>query len=174
LKTLLTEDELRDGVARLAGEISAHYGDRPLTVVGVLTGSLVLLADVIRRLEMPLRVGLIEAASYRGEATHRGPLAVHVEMLTDIRQRDVLVIDDIFDTGHTLVEVVDRLRALEPASIRSAVLLRKAERRQVDAQPDHVVFDIPNRFVVGYGLDYNDLYRNLPFLAALEDSEVDQ
>jgi hypoxanthine phosphoribosyltransferase len=86
----------------------------------------------------------------------------------------VLVIDDIFDTGHTLVEVVDRLRALEPASIRSAVLLRKAERRQVDAQPDHVVFDIPNRFVVGYGLDYNDLYRNLPFLAALEDSEVDQ
>lgn len=171
MKTILSEAELRGGVGRLASQVTALYGERPLTVIGVMTGSLVLLADLIRRLEMPLRVGVLQACSYRGTA--RGSLTINAEMMPDITDRDVLLIDDIFDTGHTLVEVLARLRDLRPRSLRSAVLLRKHGRQEVVEQPDFVVFEIPDEFVVGYGLDYEDHYRNLPYLAALEPNDLE-
>ncbi len=171
MRILLEEPQLQAGVARLAGEINQHYGRRPLTIVGVLTGSIVLLADLIRQLEMPLRVGVLQASSYR-EGTSRGSLIVNSDLLLDINGRDVLLVDDIFDTGHTLSEVVTLLEKMGPRSLRSAVMLRKAGRRQVELQPDFVGFDIPDEFVVGYGLDYRDQYRNLRFLAALEPSEI--
>ncbi|MBM4000692.1 MAG: hypoxanthine phosphoribosyltransferase [Planctomycetes bacterium] len=171
MKPLLSEDALREGVARMALRIGEAYGDRPLTIVGIMTGSLILLADLIRRLRMPLRVGLVQTSSYR-EGTSRGALRINAEWMLDIRGRDVLLVDDIFDTGHTLVEVMRRMDAFEPASLRSAVLLRKQDRCEVDRQPDFVGFDIPDRFVVGYGLDYRDQYRNLPFVAELESSDL--
>jgi hypoxanthine phosphoribosyltransferase len=93
-------------------------------------------------------------------------------MMLDIARRDVLLVDDIFDTGHTLVKVLDALREFQPGSVRSAVLLRKAARQEEDYVPDFVGFDIPDEFVVGYGLDYRDLYRNLPYLAALEPEDL--
>ena len=170
VNVLLTEQQLREGVQRLAGEIDAHFDGRPLTVVGVMTGSLVLLADLIRLLNMPLRVGVVQASSYRGE-TARSPLTVNSEMLLDIEGRDVLLIDDIFDTGHTLVEVSNLIRDYSPASIHSAVLLLKKGRQQVSVRPDFTAFEIPDEFVVGYGLDYQDMYRNLPYLGVLEDSD---
>jgi hypoxanthine phosphoribosyltransferase len=172
MKTLLTEAELRRGVERLAAEINLFYADRPLTIIGVLTGSVVLLADLIRLLEMPLRVGVVQASSYRGAATTRNSLAINHELMPDITQRDVLLVDDIYDTGHTLAEMVRRMRALGPASVRTCVLLLKQGRQEVDLPVDHVGFDIPNEFVVGYGLDYQDEYRNLPYLAALEASDL--
>lgn len=172
MKQLLSQHELQTGVAGLAAQIAACYGQRPLTVIGVLTGSVVLLADLIRLLEMPLRVGVVQARSYHGATTVRGKLRINSELMPDITGRDVLLVDDIFDTGHTLAEVLRLMRGLEPASLRSAVLLRKSERCEVDLTPDFVVFDIPNEFVVGYGLDYEDHYRNLPYLAALESHEL--
>ena len=172
MKTLLTEAELRRGVERIAAEINEFYADRPLTIIGVLTGSVVLLADLIRLLEMPLRVGVVQASSYRGAATTRGSLSINHELMPDIAKRDVLLVDDIYDTGHTLAEMVRRMSDLGPTSVRTCVLLLKKGRQEVDVPVDHVGFEIPNEFVVGYGLDYQDEYRNLPYLAALEESDL--
>ena len=170
MKTLLTKEELAAGVDDLAQKINETYGSEPLTIIGVLTGSVVLLADVIRQLEMPLRVGVVQTSSYAG--TERGELTINADMMLDIKGRDVLLIDDIFDTGHTLTEVVQLMNQFQPASIRSAVLLSKTGRQEVEYRPDFIAFDIPDEFVVGYGLDYNDEYRNLPFLAVLEQSDL--
>ena len=170
MKILLDEDKLKEGVDKLATAINRTYGDHPLTIIGVLTGSVVLLADVIRKLEMPLRVGVVQTTSYQG--AQRGALTINADMMLDITGRDVLLIDDIFDTGHTLNEVCELMNELGPASLRSAVLLCKSGRQEVSWRPEFVAFDIPDEFVVGYGLDYNDEYRNLPFLACLEPSDM--
>lgn len=156
----------------MAREIAEVYQGQPVTIISVLTGSVVLLADLIRQLDLPLRVGVVQASSYRGAATSRSKLIIHSELMLDITDRDVLLVDDIFDTGHTLVEVIARLREFRPTSIRSAVLLRKRGRQEVDIEPDFVGFEIPNEFVVGYGLDYEDAYRNLPYVAALEPEDL--
>ena len=174
MKRLLSEQQLREGVARLAHEVSACYEDRPLTIVGVLTGSVVLLADLIRRLDLPLRVGVLQASSYRGVRTDRDALVINADLLPDVSDREVLLVDDIYDTGHTLVEVIRRVGALSPQSIRSLVLLRKQGRQEVELEPDFVGFDIPDEFAVGYGLDYNDAYRHLPYVAALEPEDLER
>ena len=136
-----------------------------------MTGSLVMLADLIRRLEMPICISLIQASSYRG-GTKSGDLTIQDNMMINIAGRDVLLIDDIFDTGKTLVQVTQRLVSLNPKSIRTAVFLNKLGQSVVSAVPDFVVFEIPNEFVVGYGLDYQDLYRNLPYVGVLEESDL--
>lgn len=170
LRELLSQQQLDQGVRRLAQRIMEFYGERPLTIIGVLTGSVVLLADLIRQLEMPLRVGVVQASSYEG--TERGGLRINVDLMPDIERRDVLLIDDILDSGHTLKKVISLTEELGPRSVRSAVLLRKQGCQQVSLEPDFVCFDIPDEFVVGYGLDYQDAYRNLPFLAALEPDDI--
>ncbi len=173
MKTLINEQQLREGVDRLAKELRSHYDGRPLTIVGVLIGSVVFLADLIRRIDLPLRLELVQARSYRAGSTRPGPLVLNIDLLSsDIRGRDVLLVDDIFDTGNTLWELVPQIDELGPTSVRTAVLLRKEGRCEVDLQPDHVAFEIPNVFVVGYGLDYQDSYRNLPYVAELEPSEI--
>lgn len=171
MKTLLSEARLREGVDEMADAITERYGERPLTIVAVMTGSLVLLADLIRRLQMPIRVSLIQASSYRG-GTESGALWIRDDMMLDVTGRDVLVIDDIFDTGKTLQAVLRCIGEMQPSSVASAVLLHKEGRQQVAMEPDFVAFRIPDEFVVGYGLDYQDLYRNLPYLAVLEPSEI--
>ena len=170
MKILLNENRLHHGIEKLAAGITETYGDHPLTIVGIMTGSIILMADVVRLLEMPLRVGVVQTSSYQG--TGRRKLKINAEMMPDITGRDVLLLDDIFDTGHTLAEVTTLMNQLEPASLRSAVLLSKTGRQQVDLKPDFVVFEIPDEFVVGYGLDYQDEYRNLPYVAALEPAEI--
>ena len=172
MKVLLSEQQLRQGVARVAAEVAEFYAGRPLTFVGVLTGSVVLLADLIRQLDLPLRVGVVQASSYRGASTTRGDLFINADLLPDIAKRDVLLVDDIYDTGHTLVEVMERMQQLRPKSLRSLVLLRKEGRQEVQLEPDFIGFDIPNEFVVGYGLDYHDAHRNLPYVAALEAEDL--
>jgi hypoxanthine phosphoribosyltransferase len=172
MKTLLSKEKLHDGVTRMADQIAACYENRQLTIVGVLTGSVVLMADLIRLIDLPMRVGVLQASSYRGATTTRGELVINSELMLDISGRDVLLVDDIFDTGHTLSKTVAKMREFEPTSIRSAVLLRKHGRQEVEYLPDFVAFDIPDEFVVGYGLDYEDMYRNLPYLAALEPEDI--
>jgi hypoxanthine phosphoribosyltransferase len=172
VKTLVTADQIQRSIDELAAEIRRREAGRPLTVIAVMTGSIIFLADLIRKLDMPLRVGVIQARSYQG--TQRGSLAVNLDMLPEITDRDVLLVDDIFDTGHTLLEVISLLDERQPRSIRSAVLVLKKGKQQIALRPDYVGFEIPDVFVVGYGLDYNDAYRNLPFLAALEPEDIEQ
>lgn len=174
MKQLLSAEQLEAGVDRLAAQIREDYAGRPLMVVGVLTGSVVLLADLIRRIELPMKLGLVGARSYRGPVTRPGPLAVNGDLLPDVTGHDVLLVDDIFDTGHTLVAITEQVQNLGAASVRSLVLLRKQDRAEVDLVPDYQGFDIPDEFVVGYGLDFHDVYRNLPFVAALSDEEIEQ
>lgn len=171
MKRLLDERQIDEGVQSLAVAVTERYAGCPLTIIGVLTGSVILLADLIRRVDLPMRVGVIQARSYRGTATRPGKLEIDDSMLPDIRGRDVLLLDDIFDTGRTLDGLVRTIERFEPKSIGSAVLLRKLGRQEVEFEPDHVVFEIPDAFVVGYGLDYQDAYRNLPYLAVLDSAE---
>lgn len=171
MKTLLSEEELSAGVRRMAGEVNRGYANRPLTIVGVMTGCIVLLADMIRLLEMPLRVGVVQASSYR-DSTMSGELVINADLMLNITDHDVLVVDDIFDTGKTMVKLLETMKDLHPTSIKTGVLLLKNGRQEVDYKPDFVAFEIPDEFVVGYGLDYRDEYRNLPFLAMLEEKEI--
>ena len=172
MKTLISADDIQEAVAMLAATIEAEYQDKPLTIIGVLTGSLMLLADLVRQIDMPVRVGLIQASSYRGKATRPEALAVGVRLIPELQGRHVLLVDDIFDTGQTLATLLDELGRENIASLRSAVLLWKQDRREVEIVPDFYCFKIPNAFVVGYGLDHDDEYRNLPHIAVLEDDDL--
>jgi hypoxanthine phosphoribosyltransferase len=164
---LLPADRIQARVAELAGRVAEDYRGRPVTIVGVLTGSLMFLADLVRHLDLPLRLGFVQASSYRGPATAPGEFHFLPELLPDVRGRHVLLLDDILDTGQTLSRLVAHLNGLGPASVRTAVLLRKVGRQRVPFEPDYCGFDIPDVFVVGYGLDFNDEHRHLPHVAVL-------
>ena len=167
MEVLITADQIRDRIDQLAVEIARTYEGRPVTVVGILTGCLVFTADLIRRLDLPLRIGFLTASSYRGEATTPGTLVIRDDLLPDPTGREVLLLDDILDTGKTLTQVVARLHDRGAKSVKVGVLLRKIGRQEAPFEPDFVGFTIPDKFVVGYGLDYNDEYRHLPFVGVL-------
>ncbi len=168
MDVLISAERIQERVGELARAIAADFRQRqPCTIVGVLTGSLMFLADLVRRLDIPLRIGLIQASSYRGATTTRSELRIHPELQPDVAGRHVLLLDDILDTGHTLTHLTGHLKHLGAASVRVAVLVRKQGRQEVPLEPDYCGFDIPDAFVVGYGLDFNDEYRHLPFVAVL-------
>jgi hypoxanthine phosphoribosyltransferase len=167
MDVLIPAERIQERVSELAGEIARSYHGRSVTVVGVLTGCLLFTADLIRRLDLPLRVAFITASSYRGGTTIAGSLQIRDDLLPDIAGRHVLVLDDILDTGKTLTAVVAHLRGRGAASVKVGVLLRKLGRQEVPLEPDFVGFTIPDRFVIGYGLDYNDEYRHLPYIGVL-------
>lgn len=172
MKPLISESEIRSGVDQMARRIADDYRDRPVTILGVLTGSIIFLSDLIRKIDLPIRVGLIQASSYQGRSTEPGELRINDELVPDIRGRDVLLVDDIFDTGHTMTALFETIGEKKPNSIRSVVLLWKEQRRRVELEPNYACFRIPDLFVVGYGLDYNDEYRHLPHIAALDESDL--
>jgi len=172
MEVLLSAERIQERVAEMARQIAPDFRDRPVTIVGVLTGSLMFLADLVRHLDLPLRIGLIQASSYRGATTTPGELVIQPELLPDLRGRHILLLDDILDTGKTLAHLVEHVQQLGIASLKVAVLLRKRGRQQVKLEPDYCGFVIPDAFVVGYGLDYNDEYRHLPYLAVLQTPVV--
>lgn len=174
MDTLLTEAEIAKRVTELGRIISDVYRGRPLTVLGVLNGSVVLVADLIRVINIPHQIGFIRASSYRGETTLPGQLTINSDLMPIIAGRDILLVDDIFDTGRTMVGLLEELRRKEPSSIRTAVLLWKQGRSEVEIIPDYHGFQIPDVFVVGYGLDYNDDYRHLPQIAVLNPADFRQ
>ena len=167
VEPLISESEIRDRVAVLGRQIEDDYRDKPLTIVAVLTGSLIFLADLMRQIQLPLRVALLQASSYKGATTVAGALTINEAFMPDVAGRDVLLLDDILDTGHTLSTLVARMRDRGALSVRTAVLLRKVGRQEVAIEPDYCGFTIPDAFVVGYGLDYADDYRHLPYVAIL-------
>lgn len=167
VEVLISAEQIQERVDALGRQLVQDYSGRPLTIVGVLTGSLMFLADLMRRIDLPLRIALIQASSYRGATTTAGELHVQSDLLPDLRGRHVLVIDDILDTGATLHRLKAEFFDMQPASVRFGVLLRKIGRQTVPFEPDYVGFEIPDKFVIGYGLDYNDEFRNLPYIGVL-------
>jgi hypoxanthine phosphoribosyltransferase len=171
MEVLISADRIHARVAELAAEIAHTYEGKPVTVVGILSGCLIFTADLIRRIDLPLRVAFVTASSYRGAATAPGKLEIRDELLPDINGRHILLLDDILDTGKTLTRVVAHLLDRGAESVKVAVLLRKIGRQEVPFEPDFVGFTIPDRFVIGYGLDFNDEYRHLPHIGVLPSGE---
>jgi hypoxanthine phosphoribosyltransferase len=167
MQMLISAGDIQKRVAELARQITRDYAGQPITLLGVLTGSLMFLADLVRQLDLPSRIGFLQASSYRGKTTKPDKLTILPGLMPDVRGRHVLLLDDILDTGRTLNQVVELVQELGPKSLRTIVLLRKRGRQELPVEPDYFGFEIPNVFVVGYGLDYNDEYRQLPHIAVL-------
>lgn len=167
-EVLLTEEQIQAKVAELGARISADYAGRELTLVSVLKGSLPFMADLMRQLRIPIRIDLMEVSSYGGSATETsGLVRILKDLSSSIEGRDVLIVEDIIDTGLTLNYLIRYLRGKNPRSLRICTLLDKPARRLVDIPVDYIGFTIPDQFVVGYGLDYGELYRNLRFVGVL-------
>lgn len=165
-RILITKVQLRQRVTALAREIERDYSERELVVVSLLNGTVMFLADLIRRLSLPLRLDFLGVSSYRA-GTESRELIFTKELRLDVRGRDILLVDDILDTGKTLASVLAKLHQLKPREIKTCVLLNKPSRRIEKVSADYVGFEIPDLFVVGYGLDFAERYRNLPFVGVL-------
>ena len=169
---LLTEEQIRSRLDTLALELQHDYLGKDLTVVAILTGSVMFIADLLRRLPMQLRLDYIGVSSYHGETRSTGELIVTKALKLDVRDRDVLEVDDILDTGLTLVNIRAMIQKLQPRSVKFCTLLEKDVPHQESFQADYVAFHIPNKFVVGYGLDYHERYRNLPCVGTLRPEAI--
>ncbi len=165
-RILITDEQLARRVKILAREIERDFHGREMVVVSLLSGTVMFLADLIRHLNLPLRMDFIGVSSY-GQGTESGELIFTKELRIDVRNRDVLLVDDILDTGKTMSRVLPKLRALKPRRLKTCVLLDKTERRVEKIEADYVGFEVPDFFVVGYGLDFAERYRNLPFVGVL-------
>jgi hypoxanthine phosphoribosyltransferase len=166
-RILITEPQLARRIRRLSAEIERDFRGREMVVVSLLNGTVMFLADLIRHLSLPMRLDFIGVSSY-GAGTTSGELIFTKELRLDVRGRDVLLVDDILDTGRTMKRVLARLRPLKPRRIKTCVLLDKPARRVEKVRADYVGFRIPDLFVIGYGLDYAERYRNLPFVGVLK------
>jgi hypoxanthine phosphoribosyltransferase len=164
---LISEEEIRRRVGELAAQVQSDFDGRDLVVVGLLTGTLMFLADLVREIDLPMRLDFIGVSSY-GDGTESSKLVFTKELKLDVANRDVLLVDDILDTGKTLRAVINKLEGMTPRQIRSCVLLSKKARREYDIPSDYIGFEIPDEFVVGYGLDYAEKYRNLPHIGVLK------
>ncbi|MGH7973835.1 MAG: hypoxanthine phosphoribosyltransferase [Limisphaerales bacterium] len=167
-RVLITEQEIAIRLRAMSRQIQRDFAGRELVIVSLLNGTVMFLADLIRHVSLPLRLDFIGVSSY-GAGTESGNLVFTKELRLDVRGRDVLLVDDILDTGKTMVRVLGKLRVLKPRRIKTCVLLNKASRRVEDVAADYVGFEIPDLFVVGYGLDYAERYRNLPFVGVLHE-----
>jgi len=169
---LFHESTIMSRLDEMAAEISADYGGKEITVVTVLNGSLMFSADLLRRLEMPLRLDCLSVSSYHGAST-TGVVTFNQLHLPDVHGRHVLLLDDILDSGHTLHAIRDKLlQETNPLSVKVCVLLRKDVPRQRELEADYIGFDIANEFVVGYGLDYMERFRNLPYIGVISEEAI--
>jgi hypoxanthine phosphoribosyltransferase len=164
---LIDEDTLRGRVAELGEEISRDYAGRDLLLVGVLKGAVFFMADLMRHLTVPCEIDFMAISSYGASTDSSGVVRILKDLDINIEGRDVLVVEDIIDSGLTLSYLMRTLEAREPAALQICALLTKPGRRQIDVPVRYVGFEIPNRFVIGYGLDYAERYRNLPYVAVL-------
>jgi hypoxanthine phosphoribosyltransferase len=165
---LFTEAQIKRRVRGLAREIKQVYGKEEFTIVALINGAVMFTADLMREIENPVRLDCIRVSSYGATMKSVGTPQILADLTLDIANRDVLIIDDILDTGKTLSLVTALAKKLKPASLRSCVLLDKKARREVKFEADFVGFEIPNKFVVGYGLDFAERYRNLPCIGVLK------
>ncbi len=167
-EVLLTDTQIKARVKTIAQEIKAFYGDKEFTIISLINGAVMFTADLMREIDNPVRLDCIRVSSYGTKTKSIGTPQIIHSLTLDIARRDVLLIDDILDTGKTLKLVSDLINDLKPASLRTCVLLDKKARREVPIEADFVGFDIPDKFVVGYGLDFAERYRNLPGIGVLK------
>ena len=169
-RIMLTEEQLRSRVKEIALEVDERYqGKRPL-VVGILKGSIIFYSDFIRHLTCPVELDFMAVSSYGSGAVSSGKLNIKKDFDRDVKGRDVIIVEDIIDSGFTLANLKALLLERGAASVIIVTLLNKAERREYDIAPDYNCFDIENEFVIGYGLDYNEMYRSLPYIGILKRS----
>lgn len=166
-ETLVSHDDLRRRIGELGAEISRDYEGRDLVMVGVLKGAVLFIADLMRDLTVPCEIDFMAVSSYGSETDSSGVVRILKDLDAPIEDRDVLIVEDIIDSGLTLHYLMKNLKARNPRSLEVCSLLTKPERRRVDLPIRYVGFEIPNRFAIGYGLDHAQRYRNLPFVAAL-------
>jgi hypoxanthine phosphoribosyltransferase len=167
-EVLLTEAQIQQRIDELAAQLRHDYAGKDLTLVPLLTGSVMFVADLLRRLPGPLRLDFLGVSSYRGQTCSSGDIHITKALQIDVRDRDVLVVDDILDTGLSLARVQNLIAALQPRSLKFCVFLEKEILHHADFRADYVGFRIPDEFVVGYGLDYQECYRNLPCVGVLK------
>jgi len=165
---LVSETQISRRLKKLGKEISDTYGDEEITVIAIINGALLFSADLMRQVVSPIRIDCIRVSSYRNETRPVAEPEIFSSLTIDVENRNVLLIDDILDTGRTLSVVYRLLKSRNPSSLRTCVLLDKKGRREVECEADFVGFTIPDRFVVGYGLDFAERYRNLPCIGVLK------
>lgn len=165
---LVQPDDLKRRVRELGEQISTDYGDRDLLLIGVLKGAVFFLSDLMRNISIPCEVDFMAVASYGSATDSSGVVRIIKDLDASIEGRDVLIVEDIVDSGLTLQYLLRNLGARDPRTIEVCSLLTKPERRKVDLEPRYVGFEIPNRFVIGYGLDHAERFRNLPYVATLK------
>ncbi|MFD1506414.1 hypoxanthine phosphoribosyltransferase [Georgenia yuyongxinii] len=166
-KVLLTQEQIEDRLTEMAAQVDADYAGKDLLLVGVLRGAVMVMADLSRRLHLPVQMDWMAVSSYGSGTKSSGVVRILKDLDTDLHGRDVLIVEDIIDSGLTLSWLLSNLRSRGPASVEIAALLRKPEAAKVPVDVRYVGFDIPTEFVVGYGLDYAERYRNLPFVGTL-------
>ncbi len=168
-RVLITEDEIKSAVAELGKKIDAIYDGRPILLVSILKGAFVFMADLLRAVTVPCEIGFMCAKSYYAGTVSSGAVKITMDLEQDVKNYHLVIVEDIIDTGRTLKDVVALLRAREPLSLTVATLLDKPSRRLVDFTADISLFTIPDHFVIGYGLDCGEHYRNLPYIAEYKE-----
>jgi len=169
---MISEDDIARRVGELAADISRDYADRSsLVLVGVLKGSFIFLADLARRLTIPRTIEFIAVSSYGGGSKHSGAVRLVMDVRGNIEGRHVLIVEDIVDTGHTLKYLIGMMKSHRPASVRTCALLHKADRAEVEVELDYIGFSIPDEWVVGYGLDYAERDRTLPYIGIVHPDD---
>jgi hypoxanthine phosphoribosyltransferase len=171
-EVLIDAETLSGRIAELGAEVSADYEGRDLLLIGVLKGAVFFMADLMRRLTIPCEVDFMAISSYGASTDSSGVVRILKDLDINIEGRDVLVVEDIIDSGLTLSYLVRNLESREPATLEVCALLTKPDRREIDVPVRYVGFEIPNRFVIGYGLDFGERYRNLPYVAVLSDDAL--
>ncbi len=173
-RVLFEEPAIHRRLDQIAAQISKDYRDRELTVIAVLNGSLIFIADLLRRIPLPLKLDCLSVASYHGKAKTSQEVIFKQIGLPDVADRNILLLDDILDSGRTLAAIREKLKAANPRSIRICVLLSKKKERSRQVDADYVGFEIEDEFVVGYGLDFMEQYRNLPYIGVLRRELIAQ
>ena len=167
-RILITEEQIQTRIAELGAQLAADYADKCPVFIGVLKGVIHFFADMVRATQIPCEYDFLATASYFGGTDTTGSVTYLKDITCDIKGRHVVILEDIIDMGLTLKLVTDHLLSFEPASLKICTLLDKPERRKTDIRADYIGFTIPNEFVIGYGLDYKEVYRNLPFIGVLK------
>lgn len=168
-KVLISREQLQQRIQELSDEINHDYVGKDLMLICILKGAFIFLSDISRAIRMPHAVEFMAISSYGGTRVESsGVVRIMMDLNVSIENKNVLIVEDIIDTGHTLSYIIENLGTRNPASLKICTLLNKPSRREVEVKLDYVGFDIPNEFVVGYGLDYNEIYRNLPFIGVLK------
>jgi hypoxanthine phosphoribosyltransferase len=173
-EVLITDQQIREKTAELGRQLSEDYRGKNPLLICVLKGGLMFLADLMREMHIPVEIDFMAVSSYGDATESSGVVRILMDLDRNIRGRHVLIVEDIIDTGRTLNYIIDNLRTRDPASVKVCTLLNKPARRVLDIPIDYVGFEIPDRFVIGYGLDYGEIYRNLPFVGVLKPEMYSQ